>query len=78
MSKQYGSKQVGWLIVGGGAVLLTGMIACNQLIPHIDRSYVTEAVRYVPFLFMVLSAPVAGFGFYLIKHKRVRPKKEYF
>lgn len=78
MSRQYGSKQVGILIVGGGVILLAGMIACYSIIPKIPESFVTDAVVYVPLLFMGLSAPVMGFGFYLFRHKKRRPKKEYF
>lgn len=78
MSRQYGSKQVGGLIIGGGIILLAGMIACYSIIPKIPEALVTDAVVYVPLLFMALSAPVMGFGFYLLKHKKRRPKKEYF
>lgn len=78
MSRQYGSKQVGGLVIGGGAILLAGMVACYSVIPEIPESYVTDAVVYVPILFMALSAPVIGFGLYLLKHKKRRPRKEYF
>ena len=78
MSRQYGSKQIGSLIIAGGIVLLAGMIACYTLLDKIDESYITTSVRYVPILFMALSAPVMGFGLYLMKHKKRRPKKEYF
>ena len=78
MSRQYGSKQVGGLIVGGGIILLAGMVACYSMIPKIPESSITDAVVSVPLLFMGLSAPVMGFGLYLFKHKKRRPKKEYF
>ncbi len=78
MSRQYGSKQIGGLIIGGGVILLAGMIACYLVLPKIPGSYVTDAVIYVPLLFMGLSAPVVGFGVYLLKHKKRRPRKEYF
>ena len=78
MSKHYGSKPIGILIIAGGIILLVGMLACYSLIEKIDETYVTDAVLYVPLLFMVLSIPVMLFGAYLIKHKKKRPKKEYF
>lgn len=78
MSRQYGSKSIGALIVAGGVILFTGMFVCHSLIPNIGDNYQTDAVRYTPLLFMVLSAPVMGFGFYLIRHKKIRPKKQYF
>ena len=78
MSKQYGSKQIGGMIVAGGIILLVGMFVCYSMLDEINDSYLTDAVRYVPILFMVLSAPVIGVGLYLTKLKKKRPKKEYF
>ena len=78
MSKQYGSKPVGGLIIIGGLVLLSGMFVCYSLLDNLGDSYLTDAVKYVPILFMALSAPVIVVGSYLFKLKRKRPKKEYF
>ena len=78
LSKHYGSKPIGILIIAGGIILLVGMLSCYLLIEKIDEVYITDAVVYVPILFMVLSFPVMAFGAYLIKHKKKRPKKEYF
>lgn len=78
MSKHYGSKQIGGLIVVGGVILLVGMLASYSLVDKIAEQYITDTVRYIPILFMILSAPTIGVGLYLIKHKRPRPKKEYF
>jgi len=78
MSKRYGSKQIGGMIIVGGIILLVGMYVCYSMLDKIDDYYITDSVRYVPILFMVLSAPVMGVGAYLFKHKKRRPKKEYF
>lgn len=78
MSKQYGSKSIGSFIVIGGIIMLAGMYVCHSMIDQIDEKYVTDSVRIVPILFMILSAPVVGAGVYLIKHTKKRPKKEYF
>ena len=78
MSRQYGSKPIGGLIIVGGIILLIGMYVCYSMLDAIDDSYITDAVIYVPLLFMVLSAPVMYFGFRLIKYTKRRPKKEYF
>ena len=78
LSKHYGSKPIGILIIVGGIILLAGMLFCYFLIEKIDETYITDAVVYVPILFMALSFPVMAFGAYLIKHKKKRPKKEYF
>ncbi|NND87048.1 MAG: hypothetical protein HKM23_06985 [Nitrosopumilus sp.] len=78
MSKQYGSKPIGIFIAIGGIVLFAGMYFCYTMIEQIDEKYVTESVRFVPVLFMVLSAPIVGAGVYLMRHIKKRPKKEYF
>jgi len=78
MSKRYGSKPVGRIIIAGGVILLLGMITCYYLLDKIDEKYLTDMVQYVPVLFMALAFPVIGVGAYLTKLKKVRPKKEYF
>ena len=78
MSKQYGSKQIGGMIVAGGIILLAGMAVCYSMVDNINDQYITDSVRYLPILFMVLSAPVMGVGVYLTKQKKKRPKKEFF
>ena len=78
LSRQYGSKPIGIMIIGDGIILVIGMFVCYSLIEKIPDTYITDAVQYVPILFMALSPAVIGVGAYLIKHKKVRPKKEYF
>ena len=78
MSRQYGSKQIGGLIIVGGIILFSGMIVSYSMIDEIDDVYLTDSVRYIPILFMLLSFPVIGVGTYLMKHSKRRPKKEYF
>ena len=79
MSRHYGSKPIGAMIIIGGAILLVGMsIVHFAMLPKVPEHYVTDTVRYIPLLFMILSAPVFAVGAYLIKHKRERPKKRYF
>jgi len=78
MTKRYGSKPVGRLIMAGGVILLLGMLVCYLMIDNLDTVYVTDIVKYVPVLFIIISFPVMGFGAYLTKLKKMRPKKEYF
>ena len=78
MSRQYGSKQIGGLIIVGGIILFSGMIVSYSMIDKIDDAYLTDSVRYIPILFMFLSFPVIVVGTYLMKHSKKRPKKEYF
>jgi len=78
MSRRHGSKSVGGMIIVGGVIMLVGMYVCYSMINKIDDQFVTDSVKYVPILFMVLSIPVMGVGAYLSKHKKIRPKTEYF
>ena len=78
MSRRYGSKQIGGLIIVGGVILLAGMIVCYFILSDVDEQYLSDAVQYVPILFMALSVPVMGVGAYLMKNIKQRPKKEYF
>jgi hypothetical protein len=78
MTKRYGSKPIGGLIIGGGVIMFVGMVVCYSLIDKIDDVYITDVVTYSPVLFMVMSAPVVAVGAYLSKEKKRRPKKEFF
>ncbi len=78
MSRQHGSKPVGGMIIVGGVIMLVGMYVCYSMTNKIDDEFITNSVKYVPILFMVLSIPVMGVGAYLSKRKKIRPKKEYF
>ena len=78
MSKRYGSKRIGGMIIAGGIILLVGMYVCYSMLIRIDDKFITDSVRYLPILFTVLSFPIMGVGAYLTKQKKKRPKKEYF
>lgn len=78
MSKYYGSRPVGMLLIGGGAVMLAGMYVCHVMLERIDEVYVTDALALSPYVFMGLSAPVMAFGARLFKSRKRRPKKEFF
>lgn len=78
MSKRYGSKTVGYLIIAGGVVLLIGMVYVYTLVDKVEEEFVTDLVSFVPLLFVILSIPVMIFGASLLKTKKKRPKKEYF
>jgi len=78
MSRHYGSKPIGYMIIAGGVVMLIGMAYCFTLVDKIEDRYLTETVTYIPILFMILSVPVMVVGGSLLKIKKKRPKKEYF
>ena len=78
MSRNYGSKQIGSLIIVGGIILLAGNLVVYSMVDSIRDSYVTDAVQYLPILFIILSAPVMAVGARLILKRKKRPTKEYF
>jgi len=78
MTKQYGSKSIGGLIVAGGGILFVGMFVCYMMLDNINDDYITDIVAFTPVLFMGLSPIVIAVGVYLTKQKKKRPKKEYF
>jgi hypothetical protein len=78
MSRNYGSKQIGSLIIIGGIILLAGNVVSYSMIDSIRDSYVTDSVKYLPLLFIILSAPVMGVGASLILKRKKRPKKQFF
>jgi len=78
ITKQYGSKKIGGMIIAGGIILLVGMYVCYSMLDKIEDNYITDSVKYIPILFMALSPLVIGVGAYLTKQKKKRPKKEYF
>jgi hypothetical protein len=77
MSKRYGSRSVGTIIIAGGAALFAGMFYANTLVPQIDKNYLVFAVKTIPPLFMAVSIAVMAVGGLLFRTKK-RPKKEYF
>ena len=77
-SRRYGSRQNGGILVGGGATLLLGMLYCYTILDKIEDSFITDAVTFVPLLFMAVSVAVMYVGTRLFKIKKRRPKKEYF
>ena len=78
MTKRYGSKTIGRLIIAGGVILLVGMLVCYSMLDTMDPVFITDIVQYSPVLFIIMSFPVMGFGAYLTKLKPIRPKKDYF
>ena len=78
MSRRYGSKPIGYLIMAGGVAMLIGMAYCYTLVDKIEDIFITDVVTYTPILFMILSIPVMIVGASLLKIKKQRPKKEFF
>ena len=77
MSKRYGSKPIGIMIIAGGAILLGGMAFAHSLIDGINSVYESEFIPFISPLFMIVSIPVIIMGTRLLKVKKKKPKKEY-
>ncbi|MBA4448364.1 MAG: hypothetical protein H2B07_05695 [Nitrosopumilaceae archaeon] len=78
LSKYYGSKKIGAMLIVDGIILLAGMAFSQTLIDSIAEPYITDTVLIMPPLFMGLSILVIVFGIRLMKVRKPRPKKEYF
>ena len=74
MARKFGSKQIGWLVIAGGIVLLVGMTYAYTMLDSIDKDYHVFTVIIVPPLFMAVSIPVMIVGALLFRIKK-RPKK---
>ena len=74
MARKFGSKQIGWLVIAGGIVLLVGMTYAYTMLDSIDKDYHVFSVIIVPPLFMAVSIPVMIVGALLFRIKK-RPKK---
>ena len=77
LTKRHGSKPNGIMIVVGGAILLVGMVYANSLVSKIEPQYLTDAISFVPPLFMAVSIPVMVVGASLLRVKKPRKKKDY-
>ncbi len=74
IARKFGSKQIGWLIIIGGLVLLIGMFYANTMIDGIEKDLRVFTVTITPPLFMAVSIPMMVVGALLFRIKK-RPKK---
>jgi len=73
LARKFGSKQIGWLIITGGIVLLVGMSCAYTMLDSIDKDYQAFTVIITPPLFIVVSIPVMIVGALLfITKKRLK------
>ena len=77
LSKRYGSKFNGMLIILGGAIILVGMLYANTMIEDLKPELVDFATEITPVLFMGVSIPIIIFGVRLLKTRPRNPKKEF-
>ena len=74
IARKFGSKQIGWLIIVGGIVLLVGMSYAYTILDSIDKDYQVFTVIITPPLFMIVSIPIIVVGALLFRLKK-RPKR---
>ena len=77
LSRRFGSRLIGSMIVAGGAVLLAGMYYANNMLSNIPSQYLVIEVTVTPPIFIVVSIPVMIVGALLFRLKP-KPKKQYF
>ena len=74
IARKFGSKQIGWLVIVGGVVLLVGMLYAYTMLDSIDKDHQVFTVMITPPLFMLVSIPVIVVGALLFRLKK-RPKR---
>jgi hypothetical protein len=77
MSRRFGSRLIGSMIISGGAILLIGMYFASTLLEKIPIQYQVTEVTVTPPLFMAVSIPVMIVGALLFRLKP-KPKKIYY
>ena len=77
LTRRYGSKLIGSMVIAGGAIMLVGMIYAYTLLDYIEPLYLVEAVTLAPPIFIIVSIPVMIVGAMLLKEKERKKKKDY-
>jgi len=77
LSKRYGSKFNGMLIILGGIIVLLGMIYAYTMIEDLKPELVDSTVEITPFIFMGVSIPIIVVGARLLKTRPRNIKKEF-
>jgi len=77
LSKRYGSRFNGMLIILSGIIVLIGMIYAYAMIDDLKPSLVDSSVEMTPIIFMGVSIPIIIFGAKLLKTRPRKPKKNY-
>ena len=74
IARKFGSKQIGWLVIAGGVVLLVGMLYAYTMLDDVPKDYQVFTVMITPPLFMLVSIPIIVVGALLFRLKK-RPKR---
>ena len=76
LSKRYGSKLNGILMISSGIIILLGMILAYTMIEQMQEKLIDISVEATPVIFMVVSIPIIFFGTRLLKTRPKKAKKE--
>ena len=77
LSKRYGSKFNGMLIIVSGIIVLLGMLYAYTMIEDLKPSLVDSTVEVTPLIFIGVSIPIIIFGARLLKTRTRKPKKDF-
>ena len=77
LSKRYGSKFNGMLIILSGIIVLIGMVYAYTMLEDLKPELVDFATENTPITFMGVSIPIIIVGARLLKTRPRNPKKEF-
>ena len=77
LSKRYGSKFNGTLIIISGIIVLLGMSYAYTMIEDLKPSLVDSTVEITPLIFIGVSIPIIIIGARLLKTRSRKPKKDF-
>jgi len=77
LSKRYGSKFNGMLIIISGIIVLLGMSHAYTMIGDLKPELVDYTVEITPIIFIGVSIPIIIIGARLLKTRPRKPKKDY-
>lgn len=77
MTKRHGSRAVGAMTAGGGAVMLAGAAYAAQIAPGIPAGMLTPPVEAAPYVFAAVAIPVMASGALLFRVRPRRARKDY-
>jgi hypothetical protein len=77
LSKRYGSRFNGMLIILSGIIVLVGMVYAYTMIEDLKPDLVDSAVEITPLIFICVSFPIIIIGSRLLKTRQRKPKKNY-
>ena len=75
LSKSYGDRPGGILLVAAGIVMIAGMAVGTTMVPKILSQYIVGGVAIAPYIFMAAGVGVAALGGYLLAVSKRRPTR---